>query len=261
MGTISSFNFTTLIIEAILIIWGVALIRGSKTAPEAKGPKSNIVAWVLIAFGVIGLSSDLSLSGVGYAAIFIIGGAVILIKNRKKITGASSFGNFGNNVKEKRQKIKATGLNKGEAEFFCNTMDAANDDLVLWASNIKESVTLKEIEDKSKGLKAGVALYDELMSEPRKLAQADKFLYSHLPNVVALTSKFVEINKHVVESESSSEVIKDAAQAIEDVSCQIADDYTRFVSDDLDDINLQISIAKQNIELSNYIKEKIENEQ
>ncbi|MCG6527953.1 5-bromo-4-chloroindolyl phosphate hydrolysis family protein, partial [Vibrio parahaemolyticus] len=77
------------------------------------------------------------------------------------------------------------------------------------------------------------------------------FLYTHLPNMVDLTDKFIEINEHEIKSRETYEKIEESTQIIEQMASLIAKDYQQFVADDLDDLDIELSIAKQSIKRDN----------
>ncbi len=100
-------------------------------------------------------------------------------------------------------------------------------------------------------LRASKALFKELVKEPTKLHSASHFLYTHLPNMVDLTDKFIEINEHEIKSRETYEKIEESTQIIEQMASLIAKDYQQFVADDLDDLDIELSIAKQSIKRDN----------
>ena len=89
------------------------------------------------------------------------------------------------------------------------------------------------------------------MKEPTKLPLASHFLYTHLPNMVDLTDKFIEINSHEIKSRETYDKIEESTQIIEQMASLIAKDYSQFVADDLDDMDVELSIAKQSIKRDN----------
>jgi len=100
-------------------------------------------------------------------------------------------------------------------------------------------------------LRASKALFKELVKEPTKLPLASHFLYTHLPNMVDLTDKFIEINSHEIKSRETYDKIEESTQIIEQMASLIAKDYSQFVADDLDDMDVELSIAKQSIKRDN----------
>ncbi|WP_176747264.1 MULTISPECIES: 5-bromo-4-chloroindolyl phosphate hydrolysis family protein, partial [unclassified Enterococcus] len=76
-------------------------------------------------------------------------------------------------------------------------------------------------------------------------------LYTHLPNLVDLTNKYNEINDHEIKNKQTYEKLEESAQIIDQLSALIAQDYQKFVAEDLDDIDVEISVAKQSLKRDN----------
>jgi len=89
------------------------------------------------------------------------------------------------------------------------------------------------------------------VKEPNRLHEASQFLYTHLPNLVDLTNKYNEINDHEIKNKQTYEKLEESAQIIDQLSALIAQDYQKFVADDLDDIDVEISVAKQSLKRDN----------
>ncbi len=85
------------------------------------------------------------------------------------------------------------------------------------------------------------------MKEPKKLHLANHFLYTHLPNIVDLTSKHLEIEQHEVKNKQTYEKLEESAQIIDQLSKLVKNDYEEIVSDDLDDLDVEMSIAKSSL--------------
>ncbi len=69
--------------------------------------------------------------------------------------------------------------------------------------------------------------------------------------MVDLTDKFIEINSHEIKSRETYDKIEESTQIIEQMASLIAKDYSQFVADDLDDMDVELSIAKQSIKRDN----------
>lgn len=150
-------------------------------------------------------------------------------------------------TKEKEEHYTDFGMSSQEITFFRDTMAQAKDNITTLENNMNQVAKLKAINLRYDTLKAAKAMFKEIVKEPNKLHQSDQFLYNHLPNLVELTNKYVEINNHELKNKNTFEVLNQSATAIEEVSQLIVNDYSDFVKDDLDDLDVEISIAKQNI--------------
>ena len=163
-------------------------------------------------------------------------------------------------TKEKEAHYADFGMSDQEITFFRETMAEARNQINTLEDNMQQVAKLKAINLRYDTLKASRAMFKEIVKEPNKLHQSDRFLYNHLPNLVELTSKYIEINNHELKNKDTFDALNQSAAAIEEVSQLIVKDYADFVKDDLEDLEVEVSIAKQNIdrekELDEYKQEK-----
>ncbi|MEG1503657.1 5-bromo-4-chloroindolyl phosphate hydrolysis family protein [Enterococcus sp. 22-H-5-01] len=150
-------------------------------------------------------------------------------------------------TKEKEAYYKQVGMSEREIELFRETMNLSKQQILKLQQNIQKNAKLKAIDLRHDTLKASKALFKELVKEPTRLPEASQFLYTHLPNIVDLTDNYVEINDHEVKSKEVYGKLEESAQIIDQMADLIVKDYQQFVADDLEDMDIEISIAKKNL--------------
>jgi len=163
--------------------------------------------------------------------------------------------------KEKEIHYAEFGMNNQEIAFFRETMAEAKKQIDTLEKNMQSTSKLKAINLRYDTTKACRAMFKEIVKEPNKLHQSDRFLYNHLPNIVELTSKYIEINNHELKNKDTYEALNQSVTAIEEVSTLIVKDYSDFVREDIEDLDLEISIAKQNISREKEIEEYKKNKE
>lgn len=148
---------------------------------------------------------------------------------------------------EKEKHYLASGMTPKEIDFFRDTMNAAKHQIDHLQDNVNKNAKLRAIDLRHDTLKASKALFKELVKEPQKLHYANHFLYTHLPNMVELTDKFIEINGHEIKNQETYRKIEESSQIIDQMASLISQDYQQFVADDLDELDVEMSIAKQSL--------------
>ena len=143
-----------------------------------------------------------------------------------------------------------SGMTANEISFFRQTMNQTKNEINQLQMNM-QTAKLKAIDLRHDPVKAAKALFKELVKEPNRLHEASQFLYTHLPNLVDLTNKYNEINDHEIKNKQTYEKLEESAQIIDQLSALIAQDYQKFVAEDLDDIDVEISVAKQSLKRDN----------
>ena len=151
-------------------------------------------------------------------------------------------------TKEKEAYYKKLGMSEREIELFRETMNLSKQQVLQLQQNIQKNAKLKAIDLRHETLKAAKALFKELVKDPKRLPEASQFLYTHLPNIVDLTDNYVEINGHEVKSKEVYGKLEESAQIIDQMADLIVKDYQQFVAEDLEDMDVELSIARKNLD-------------
>jgi 5-bromo-4-chloroindolyl phosphate hydrolysis protein len=189
--------------------------------------------------------------GSGITWIFLVGALLLLWgifggKN-KKIPQAEMPGLS----KDLEEHYLKSGMTSSEIDLFRQTMHQAKSDITKLQENMNKTAKLKAIDLRHNTTKASKALFKELVKEPTRLHEASHFLYTHLPNLIDLTDKYIEINDHEIKNKQTYAKLEESAQIIDQLASLISQDYQQFVADDLEDIDVEISIAKNSLKQDN----------
>lgn len=211
--------------------------------------KKNI--WLIVG-AIVLISIIFNVVGDSFASLLLIVGAILVyvgIRGRK--VPAADLQVLPSLTREREAHYLKSGMTAREIELFRETMNQTKHQIDKYQKNITSNNKLKAIDLRHDALRASKALFKELVKEPTKLPLASHFLYTHLPNMVDLTDKFIEINSHEIKSRETYDKIEESTQIIEQMASLIAKDYSQFVADDLDDMDVELSIAKQSIKRDN----------
>lgn len=204
--------------------------------------------------GLILVSIVFKLTGVDKPIVFamvvlIIAFLIFTKKSRNRKTHTTD--KLPSLTKTKEEHYSQLGMSDQEVTFFRDTMNIAKKQINQLQKNMTSSTKLRAIDLRNDTLRVSKALFKELVKEPKKLHLANHFLYTHLPNLVDLTNKYLEIEAHEIKNKQTYEKLEESAQIIDQVSKLIKKDYERFVSDDLDDLDIEISVAKNSLKRDN----------
>lgn len=148
----------------------------------------------------------------------------------------------------KEQHYHKLGLSDSEIELFRDTMNQAKIQIDQLQKNVMANSKLKALDLRRDYLKVSKALFKEIVKSPTRLPDANLFLYTHLPNLVDLTNKYVEINNHEIKDKEAYERLEEGIQVIDQLTELIIRDYQDFVADDFEDMDIEINMAKKHIE-------------
>lgn len=154
-------------------------------------------------------------------------------------------------TKEREAHYEKIGMSDTEIAFFRDTMNTAKAQIVKLQENMNSVAKLKAIDLRNDTIRVSKAMFKEIVKEPEKLHSANHFLYTHLPNLVELTDKYIEINNHEIKNKQAYEKLEESSLIIDQVSKLILKDYEQFVSDDLEDMDIEMSVAKNSLKRDN----------
>ena len=211
-----------------------------------KGKKIvKIIAYIAVA-GLLMAFTGIDTEPV--ALVLVIAILFTLFGGRKKVKNNAALPTL---TKTKEEHYEQLGMSDKEIAFFRDTMNTARVQIEELQSNIGRSTKLRAIDLRNDTLRVSKAMFKELVKNPTKLHSANHFLYTHLPNLVDLTTKYLEIDNHEIKSKQTYEKLEESAQIIDQVSKLIKKDYEQFVADDIEDLDVEISIAKNSLKRDN----------
>lgn len=212
-----------------------------------KGKLIKIITYLFLSGLVLRFITGVHLPVVAVVLLILM---VLLFTGSKKKTGKKEDP-LPNLTKTKEEHYANLGMTDQEIDFFRDTMNSTKKQIVQLQENMNASTKLRAIDLRNDTLRVSKALFKELVKEPKKLHLANHFLYTHLPNLVDLTSKYLEIDQHEIKNKQTYEKLEESAQIIDQVSKLIKKDYEQFVSDDLEDLDLEITVAKNSLKRDN----------
>lgn len=154
-------------------------------------------------------------------------------------------------TKKKKEDYLKLGMTEQEIIFFRETMNQTKEQIIQLQKNMTTSTKLKTINLRNDTLKVVKSLFKELVKEPTKIHSANHFLYTHLPNLVDLTTKYIEIDSYEIKNKQTYEKLEESALIIDQVSKLIKKDYEQFLSEEIEHLDLEISVAKNSIKEDN----------
>lgn len=217
-----------------------------------KGKLIKIVAYLFLAGLVLRFITGVHIPAVVVILLLLV---VLLFNGSKKKTGKKEEA-LPNLTKTKEEHYANLGMTDQEINFFRDTMNTTKKQIVQLQENMNASTKLRAVDLRNDTLRVSKALFKELVKEPKKMHLANHFLYTHLPNLVDLTSKYLEIDDHEIKNKQTYEKLEESAQIIDQVSKLIKKDYEQFVADDLEDLDIEISVAKNSLKRDNSSNER-----
>lgn len=212
-----------------------------------KGKLIQIIVYLFLASLVLRFITGIHIPVVVVVLLIL----VVLFFNGVKKKTEKKEDQLPNLTKTKEEHYAAIGMTDQEIDFFRNTMNTTKKQIIQLQENMNVSAKLSAVDLRNDTLRVSKALFKELVKEPKKLHLANHFLYTHLPNLVDLTDKYLEINDHEIKNKQTYEKLEESVQIIDQVSSLIKKDYEQFVADDLENMDVEISVAKNSLNRDN----------
>lgn len=139
------------------------------------------------------------------------------------------------------------GLSENEINLFRDTMDQAADQIHDFEAIADRVPKIKAIALNADLLDIMHAYFKAIVQTPKKLGAAGHFIYEQLPNLLRIAQKYETISHHEVKTQDTYDVLTTAANTLADLAATIKDGYAEFVESDIDDLEADLNLAKQQI--------------
>ncbi|GEK89874.1 5-bromo-4-chloroindolyl phosphate hydrolysis protein [Alkalibacterium putridalgicola] len=174
-----------------------------------------------------------------------IGIGVLLLNVLTKNSRGNTKEKLPRLTKEKEEFYSSKGLSKEDIDYFRRTMFQAQQQIITIEQNMQRSGKLRAIEHRNNTVSLAKELFKNITQEPNRLHDVDKFLYVHLPSLADLSEKYVEIEGHKAKSKTTYDILEKSANTIDKMCELIAEDYVKFKADDIQDMSVEVELAKR----------------
>ncbi|MGX7092432.1 5-bromo-4-chloroindolyl phosphate hydrolysis family protein [Hutsoniella sourekii] len=156
------------------------------------------------------------------------------------------------NINKKKNKkmfehYQKQGLSQDEIILFRQEMAQAKDTISTIEASFAQTAKIKMIINKYQVIEVCQNYFQQIVQKPKKITQANHFLYDYLPSIADLISKYNEISLHVAKDKQTYQILERTALTIEELSKKICDDYIQFHQDLYDDTQSEIDFINQQL--------------
>lgn len=225
---------------------------------------TDILVYVLAGITILFCFILLSVLGVSHFVslpLSLLIGVVLLHFSGRKDREKKRQGQLKKVSPEKESFYQSKGLSKEDIQYFRETMHKAKKQIIQIEQNMESTGKLKAIEHRNNTTQLAKSLFKEIIDEPQRLHEVDQFLYVHLPSLADLSEKYVDIDQHEKKSKATFDILDRSAETIDEMCQQIAEDYVKFKSSDIEDMDLEVQLAKRTLKKDNEPTQSIENDE
>ncbi|WP_017754793.1 5-bromo-4-chloroindolyl phosphate hydrolysis family protein [Calidifontibacillus oryziterrae] len=94
-------------------------------------------------------------------------------------------------------------------------------------------------------------IYLIVKKEPRRFYQSERFFFYHLDSIVELSEQYVFLTKQQINDPQVRRSLSDAEQTLDNLIKSTNDDLLLLLSNDINQLNLELDVAKQTITREN----------
>ena len=160
-------------------------------------------------------------------------------------------GTLGKVSADKEAFYHSKGMTKEQIAYFRSTMDQAKNTIQDIESNLQQRSKLKANAARNDTVDILKDFFKNIVNQPNRLHEVDKILYTNLPNLKELTDKYIAIDGHVSKTKETYTALDNCSKTIDDMCRLIAEDYVRFMSNDIADMDIELELAKQVLKRDN----------
>lgn len=147
-----------------------------------------------------------------------------------------------------RKVLQDSGLSRREYKYIQEHLKEAKiklNRLQKVMFSVGNVMTIKQNYDV---LRVAKKLQSIVENEPRRFYEAEQFYYSHLDSIVELTEKYAFLTKQPVKTKEIQDSLNETRATISEMVEMIEQDLFRLLSNDMDELRVELDVAKQNID-------------
>ncbi|MDF0725847.1 5-bromo-4-chloroindolyl phosphate hydrolysis family protein [Cytobacillus sp. S13-E01] len=147
----------------------------------------------------------------------------------------------------KRRLLKRHRLSRKEFHYIMNNLDEAKRKIYRLNRALVSIKHLPSLKQRLELIRITRKIYSMSKKEPKRFYKAERFYYSHLDSAVELAEKYVFLSSQPKKNRELDMSLYETRRTLEELTHSIENDLYQFLSDDIDQLNYEIDVAKHSI--------------
>lgn len=147
---------------------------------------------------------------------------------------------------------KSLGLTRKEYKYIQKNLEEAKKKIHRLNKSLFSVRSLPQIKQYLEIIRITRRIYVITKKDPRRFYLGEQFFYSHLDSVVELVEKYAFLSTQPIKDREFKESLLSTKRMLEDLNDVLKEDLRRMLSNDIDDLQFELDVAKKNV---NTIKE------
>lgn len=150
--------------------------------------------------------------------------------------------------KERLEFYYSEGMDDEDILFFRKQMAKSKQQILSIEKLLKQSTKLNVIAKRYDLLPILKDYFKAICDHPKRMNEAEAFLYSYLPTFLEITEKFIEIQSHVSKSKMTYQTLNRSLETLEALCQNIQRSYEIFMENDIEDIGINLQLIEERMQ-------------
>ncbi|MEK3806253.1 5-bromo-4-chloroindolyl phosphate hydrolysis family protein [Bacillus sp. FSL H8-0547] len=160
-------------------------------------------------------------------------------------------------VTMKSRFLKKNALTRKDYKYIKKQLEEASPKMARLQKTLLTIRHLPSLKERAELVRVARRIVALTKREPRRFYQAEKFYFSHLDSAVQLSEKYAFLSSQPKRNFELEKSLNETRRTLSDLKRLIEQDLFNMVQDDLDDLNLEIDVARHSIQ-SNKDKKSLD---
>ncbi|MEH7346143.1 5-bromo-4-chloroindolyl phosphate hydrolysis family protein [Bacillus sp. JJ1532] len=148
---------------------------------------------------------------------------------------------------QKRRFLKSHHLTRKEYQFIKKNIDDAKRKISRLHKALFSIRHIPSLKQRMELMRTTRKIYRLTKKEPKRFYKAEQFYFSHLDSAVELSEKYVFLSAQPKKTYELDQSLYETRRTLEQLTAMVEEDLYKVISDDIDQLNFEIDVAKHTI--------------
>jgi len=161
--------------------------------------------------------------------------------------GAGAIAYLITGMIQKQKFLKRHHLTRKEYQFIKKNIDDAKRKISRLHKALFSIRHIPSLKQRMELMRTTRKIYRLTKKEPKRFYKAEQFYFSHLDSAVELSEKYVFLSAQPKKTYELDQSLYETRRTLEQLTSMVEEDLYKVISDDIDQLNFEIDVAKHTI--------------
>ncbi|WP_338030810.1 5-bromo-4-chloroindolyl phosphate hydrolysis family protein [Cytobacillus citreus] len=148
---------------------------------------------------------------------------------------------------QKHRFLKTHQLTRKEYQYIKKNIDDAKRKIARLHKALFSIRHIPSLKQRVELIRTSKKIYRLTRNEPKRFYKAEPFYFSHLDSAVELSEKYVFLSVQSKKTREIDQSLYETRYTLEQLTALVEEDLYKVISDDIDQLNFEIDVAKHTI--------------